>query len=227
MWLIVVLFTSSVVARNATFNAGHDSVYCPAVVVGAGVSGLSAAKIVSEKSCSNVCVSEAENRTGGRVFPVTDTLGGDGYVELNLGANYIHEVLETEIIEGEPPQSNLLLQNLPRNATSIVNVPPPVDGFGSFEIQSGFVLEDLFQLYRDETRRDGENSEFEFTTEDAYNTYVYIFDLMVENSTASIRGHYDAFNTRPMSFLEKFDSILTDYGRPFFIFLLFIKLKTY
>uniref|UniRef100_A0A914YB82 Amine oxidase domain-containing protein n=1 Tax=Panagrolaimus superbus TaxID=310955 RepID=A0A914YB82_9BILA len=56
-------------------------------IIGAGVSGLSTANRFLEKGFQNFEVFEAENRSGGRVFPVKYK---DGY--LQMGAQFINEI---------------------------------------------------------------------------------------------------------------------------------------
>jgi monoamine oxidase len=67
------------------------------IVVGAGVAGLSAARALA-RSGLNVCVLEARDRLGGRIW----TLRMPGHPPLELGAEFVH---------GEPPQ---LLRELHR-----------------------------------------------------------------------------------------------------------------
>jgi phytoene dehydrogenase-like protein len=59
-------------------------------VIGAGVSGLGAAKHLKDLGCT-VKVLEARNRIGGRVF--TDVMGStDGGIKVDMGASWIHGI---------------------------------------------------------------------------------------------------------------------------------------
>ena len=56
------------------------------IVIGAGVSGMGAAKEVKAQGC-NVTVLEARNRTGGRIN--TETMGS---TKVDMGASWIHGI---------------------------------------------------------------------------------------------------------------------------------------
>lgn len=56
------------------------------IVIGAGISGMAAAKELLTQGC-NITVLEARNRTGGRMF--TDTMGSN---KVDMGPSWIHGI---------------------------------------------------------------------------------------------------------------------------------------
>ena len=58
------------------------------VILGAGISGLAAAKVLSKEGLK-VVVLEARDRVGGRIHTITPPLGTISY-PIDLGASYLH-----------------------------------------------------------------------------------------------------------------------------------------
>ena len=184
----------------------EDLFSCRIVVVGAGVAGLTAAKVLSEKYCCKLTVLEALDRVGGRVYPANDKLGGVNFVHLNLGANYIHGIGETNLGPDNPEAENPLLSFFPDGSFIPSPVPPPV-----LSSPDALSLDSVFKLYRgngEGNRKAGS----EVSVEDAYHMYKHTLNLMVENTTSAVRGHYTLDNTRRLSFLEAFDNTLDAYA---------------
>ena len=82
-------YESGLIAAEAIIAQGHKKV----VVVGAGISGLGAAKLLSSRGI-NVEVFEARNRIGGRIW-TEQSLG----MPLDLGASWIHGIDENPIYQ--------------------------------------------------------------------------------------------------------------------------------
>ncbi|MFL2812928.1 MAG: NAD(P)-binding protein [Paracoccaceae bacterium] len=66
-------------SNNKIFN-------CEVIIVGAGIAGISAAKILDKNNVSNIVI-EANNRLGGRTKKAQESFG-DWF---DLGCSYLHE----------------------------------------------------------------------------------------------------------------------------------------
>eukprot|EP00956_Cyclotella_meneghiniana_P026558 scaffold57719_cov30-Cyclotella_meneghiniana.AAC.1 len=67
------------------------------IIIGAGVSGLSAAATLRQLGFDEVIVLEASNQIGGRLKS-TSFLNGDGGPPLDIGAEWIHSVKGGEVL---------------------------------------------------------------------------------------------------------------------------------
>lgn len=76
----IFLFTQ----KTTFYRRPKQNIYTVAIV-GAGISGLAAAKELVDSGCENIVILEAQDRPGGRIHTIKD----DG-VDLELGAQWIH-----------------------------------------------------------------------------------------------------------------------------------------
>jgi heterodisulfide reductase subunit A-like polyferredoxin len=105
------------------------------VIIGAGVSGLSAANQLIKSSIDDFLILEARSRIGGRIISIDV-----GSRRVELGANWIHGVLGNPIFE-------LAMAN---NLISIVNIPKPHKVVAALETgkQVPFdVLQEIYEAY--------------------------------------------------------------------------------
>lgn len=84
--ILLVFFVT--ISCTKKFNKSNDTV----VIVGAGISGLAAARELKEHGVTNVIVLEAQDKSGGRIK--TDY---SGVVPFDLGASWIHGKLNNPI----------------------------------------------------------------------------------------------------------------------------------
>ncbi|XP_014778480.1 spermine oxidase [Octopus bimaculoides] len=81
------------------------------VIIGAGIAGISAAEYLIKNGFTDITILEASNRTGGRIWTISDEEGR----KAEMGANWIHGIEKNPIYQ--IAESNELLQLRNKNKT--------------------------------------------------------------------------------------------------------------
>jgi CubicO group peptidase (beta-lactamase class C family)/monoamine oxidase len=92
---ILTLLLSACSSTSAQNNSDQSFTDHDVIIIGAGMSGLSAANQLQENGIEDVLILEAQDRIGGRVW--TDTLGES--IAVDLGASWIHGELGNPLTE--------------------------------------------------------------------------------------------------------------------------------
>ncbi|GAB1603984.1 spermine oxidase-like [Argonauta hians] len=102
---------SSLDLSNTNSITTHNGVQPKIVIIGAGIAGISAAEFLIRNGFTNVSILEASNRTGGRIWTISDEEGR----KAEMGANWIHGIEKNPIYQ--IAESNELLQLRNKNKT--------------------------------------------------------------------------------------------------------------
>ncbi|XP_065370300.1 peroxisomal N(1)-acetyl-spermine/spermidine oxidase [Calliphora vicina] len=118
-------------AASGTSQPTHFKV----IIIGAGMSGLSAANHLMQNGCDSFCILEGRGRIGGRIVSIPL-----GQQKVELGANWIHGVLGNPIFE-------IAVQH---GLVSVVNVPKAHKVVATTEdgLQVPFnILQEIYEAY--------------------------------------------------------------------------------